>query len=141
MSKLILGSSRLTLEAVEGRSGGRRCPNSRSWSLLAAEPPIVPAGLVDPADVDVAGEARHSLPVPGVGDDLGHAAVAGGVPAEDGLGGPVPLATDGAWAAVTAVPGLPQVPLVRVGVIMGQTRGGVLPDMWGRGPRFRRLSR
>jgi len=111
LSKLILGSSWLTLEAVEGRSGGRRCPNSRSWSLLAAEPPIVPAGLVDPAYVDVAGEARHSLPVPGVGDDLGHAAVAGGVPAEDGLGGPVPLATDGAWAAVTAVPGLPQVPL------------------------------
>ena len=114
MSELILRSSWLTLEAVEGRSGGRRWLNSRRRSLLASEPPIIAAGLVDAADVDVAGEARHSLPVPGVGDDLGHAAVAGGVPAQDGLGCPVPLAADGAGAAVTPVPGLPQVPLVTV---------------------------
>merc|ERR1719360_206700 len=111
LSKLILRSSRLTLEAVEGRSGGRRWLNSRRKSLLASEPSIIAAGLVDAADVDVAGEARHGLPVPGVGDDLGHAAVAGGVPAEDGLGRPVPLVADGAGAAVTPVPGLPQVSL------------------------------
>ena len=112
LRELILRSSWLALEAVEGRSGGRRCPNSRRRSLLASESPIVTAWLVDAADVDVAGEARHRLPVAGVGDDLGHAAVAGGVPAEDGLGRPVPLAADGAGAAVTAIPGLPQVSLV-----------------------------
>ena len=127
LSKLILRSSWLTLEAVEGRSGGRCCLNSRRRSLLTSEPPIIAAGLVDAADVDVAGEARHGLPVPGVGDDLGHAAVAGGVPAQDGLCCPVPLAADGAGAAVTPVPGLPQVPLVivrgdngSIEVIMGQ---------------------
>ena len=114
LSKLILRSSWLTLEAVEGRSGGRRCSNSRRRSLLTSESPIITAWLVDAADVDVAGEARHRLPVAGVGDDLGHAAVAGGVPAEDGLGRPVPLAADGAGASVTSVPCLPQVPLVRV---------------------------
>ena len=112
---LLSWSSWLTLEAVKGRSGGRRCPNSGSRSLLAAKPPIIAAGLlVDPADVDVAGEAGHSLPVPGVGDDLGHPAVTGGVPAQDGLSCPVPLASNGAWTAVTPIPGLPQVPLVIV---------------------------
>jgi len=109
---LLSRSSWLTLEAVKGRSGGRRCPNSGSRSLLAAKPPIIAAGLlVDPSDVDVAGKAGHSLPVPGVGDDLGHPAVAGGVPAQDGLSCPVPLASNGAWTAVTPIPGLPQVPL------------------------------
>lgn len=109
---LLSRSSWLTLEAVKGRSGGRRCPNSGSRSLLAAKPPIIAAGLlVDPADVDVAGEAGHSLPVPGVGDDLGHPAVTGGVPAQDGLSCPVPLASKGAWTTVTPIPGLPQVPL------------------------------
>lgn len=109
---LLNWSSWLTLEAVKGRSGGRRCPNSGSRSLLAAKPPIIAAGLlVDPADVDVAGEAGHSLPVPGVGDDLGHPAVTGGVSAQDGLSCPVPLASKGAWTAVTPIPGLPQVPL------------------------------
>lgn len=109
---LLSRSSWLTLEAVKGRSGSRRCPNSGSRSLLAAKPPIIAAGLlVDPADVDVAGEAGHSLPVPGVGDDLGHPAVTGGVPAQDGLSCPVPLASKGAWTTVTPIPGLPQVPL------------------------------
>jgi len=109
---LLSRSSWLTLEAVKGRSGGRRCPNSGSRSLLAAKPPIIAAGLlVDPADVDVAGEAGHSLPVPGVGDDLGHPAVTGSVPAQDGLSCPVPFASKGAWTAVTPIPGLPQVPL------------------------------
>ena len=114
LGKLIVGSSWLALDAVKGRSGGRRCPNSRRRPLLAAKPPIVACGLVDPANVDVAGKTRHGLPLPGVGDDLGHPAVAGGVPAQDGLGGPVPLAAHGTGAAVTPVPGLPQVALVSV---------------------------
>jgi len=110
---LLSWSSWLTLEAVKGRSGGRCCPNSGSRSLLATKPPIIAAAglLVDPADVDVAGKAWHGLPVPGVGDDLGHPAVAGGVSAQDGLSCPVPLTPDGSWAAVTPIPGLPQVPL------------------------------
>ena len=110
---LLSWSSWLTLEAVKGRSGGRCCPNSGSRSLLATKPPIIAAAglLVDPADVDVAGKTWHGLPVPGVGDDLGHPAVAGGVSAQDGLSCPVPLTPDGSWAAVTPIPGLPQVPL------------------------------
>ena len=110
---LLSWSSWLTLEAVKGRSGGRCCPNSGSRSLLATKPPIIAAAglLVDPADVDVAGKAWHGLPVPGVGDDLGHPAVAGGVSAQDGLSCPVPLTSDGSWAAVTPISGLPQVPL------------------------------
>ena len=110
---LLSRSSWLTLETVKGRSGGRCCPSCRSRSLLATKPPIIAAAglLVDPAYVDVAGEAGHGLPVPGVGDDLGHPAVAGGISAQDCLSCPVPLTSDGSWAAVTPISGLPQVPL------------------------------
>ena len=111
--ELILWSSWLTLEAVEGGSGGRRCPN-RSGPGLGPEPPVVAGSLllVDAADVDVPGEAGHGLAVPGVGDDLGHATVAGRVPAQDGLGRPVPLAADGPGTSVTPVPGLAEISLI-----------------------------
>ena len=72
---------------------------------------------VNDSNVDVPGEGWDCLPLSIVGNNLGNSPVTGRVPAADGLRRPVPALPCRARAAVTPVPGLPQVPVTgRVGL-------------------------
>lgn len=87
--------------------------------------------FVNHSNVDISSEGRNCLPLSIVGDDLRNSPVTGGVPADDGLRRPVPALPCWARAAVTAVPGLPQVALTGgVGLpsaVNGAERVNILP--------------
>jgi len=97
----------LVLEVVKvsrRRRGGWSC--SRSGSLLAVKSVLL---SVNNSNIDVAGKGGNRLPLSIVGNDLGNSPVTGGVPVLDCLRSSISGGSDWAWAAVTAISGLPAV--------------------------------